>query len=202
MPGSREIVNAEALRWLRGAQGPFGVVTSPPDAEEIGTSVADWAFWFRTAIHACIKASAGPVVFYVTDRKHAGQLWSKAAMVLRVAETTKTPVAWHKVALRRDVGKADIHRPGYSHMIALGAPPGKATPDTIHRGRVLYPNGTGVDAAEVAVAWALKHQRTIVDPFCGRGTIPVVVEAMGGHGVGVDLDPEQCKHARALRLTR
>jgi len=198
---SKEIVCADALAWLS-ENAPGAIVTSPPDAEEIGADLPDWQVWFAGALDACFAASRGPVVFYVTDRKGGGRLRSKAALVHAAAGRAGVDPAWHKVALRRDVGATDLHRPTFTHLIAFGASPGVASPDVIRRGRVLYPNGTGLIAARVAVAWAGRAMvdGPLADPFCGRGTIPAVADAMGFDAVGVDLDPDQCRHAEALHL--
>lgn len=199
---AKEIVCADALDWLAGNRAA-AIVTSPPDAEEIGATPDEWRAWFLGALAACFAASEGPVVVYVTDRKAGGRLHSKAGLVLRAAAEANAPQAWHKIALRREVGQTDIHRPTFSHLIAFGARPGAATPDVIRRGATLYPNGTGLIAARVAVQWAAGAMRrggAIVDPFCGRGTIPAVAEALGVPAIGVDLDPDQCRRAAALSL--
>ena len=159
-----------------------------------------WREWFLHAARLCFEASRGPVVFYVTDRKSGGLTWSKPAIIFEAAAAT--PMAWHKIALRRDVGATDLHRPGFSHLIAFGASSGKATPDTINRGKVLYKNGTGLMAARVACEWAMAHSKQIVDPFCGQGTIPAVVEALGGDAIGVDIDEKQCAKANACTLRK
>lgn len=199
----KQIICADAIEWLAGPGiGDGAIVTSPPDAEEIGLPPAEWQDWFRNAIDLCIAASAGPCCFYVTDRRADGQLLSKAHMVLEAAWLAGAKVAWHKIALRRAPGKTDLYRPGFSHLIAVGGKAGKASPDVFDRGAMLYPNGTGVKAARVACEWAGQSCSTIVDPFCGRGTIPAVAEALGYMAIGVDIDPEQCKHAEALRLQK
>lgn len=197
----KRIVCADALDWLR-ENRPGAIVTSPPDAEEIGATPEGWRDWFADALDACFAASRGPVVLYVTDRKGGGVLHSKAALVMAAAARAGVDPAWHKIALRREVGATDLHRPGFSHLMAFGAPPGRATPDVIRRGRVLYPNGTGLIACRVAVAWAgaAMDGGPLADPFCGRGTIPAVADAMGLDAVGVDLDPDQARRAEALRL--
>jgi len=193
----KEIICADAIDWMQ--QNTCGaIVTSPPDAEEIGLPLADWREWFINAARLCFKASGGPVVFYVTDRKHGGETWSKPKAIFEASGGAS--LAWHKIALRRDVGAVDIHRPGFSHLLAFNGKPGTATPDTIRRGNVLYPNGTGILAARVAVEWAMKASDEIVDPFCGQGTIPAVAEALGAKAIGVDIDEAQCEKARACVL--
>ena len=43
--------------------------------------------------------------------------------------------------------------------------------------------------------------RTIVDPFCGWGTVLAVANALGLDAVGVDVSARMCKRARQLTVT-
>jgi hypothetical protein len=197
---SNEIVCADAIEWLAGVGSGVGaIVTSPPDAEEIGLEPSEWRDWFIAALRLCVNASDGPCVFYVTDRRFDSGIVSKSHMVLEAA--SDAGLAWHKIALRRDPGKIDLYRPGFSHLIAFGGKAGKATPDVFDRGSMLYKNGTGLKAARIACEWAGQYSKTIIDPFCGRGTIPAVAEALGYMAIGVDIDQDQCTHAKALKLS-
>lgn len=102
--------------------------------------------------------------------------------------------------MNRAVGKVDLHRPTYSHMIALNGKPKKATPDVIPCGKSLYKNGTGMNAAITGVEWIRGQADAIVDPFCGRGTIPAVADCLGIKSVGIDIDAEQCRYAELLSV--
>src|SRR5690606_7627847 len=97
-------------------------------------------------------------------------------------------------------------RPGYSHLLCFGGEgvkAGKATPDVFHMGGQLYPNGMGLQAATVALQAALAHGDRVCDPFCGRGTVPALAEAMGfSRIIGVDIDPSQCASAKQTRLAK
>ena len=42
--------------------------------------------------------------------------------------------------------------------------------------------------------------RTIVDPFCGFGTVLAVANQLGLDSVGVDLSARMCRKARGLAL--
>ncbi|MBS67227.1 MAG: hypothetical protein Tp170SUR191951_14 [Prokaryotic dsDNA virus sp.] len=203
----KRIVCADALEWLAGDCPPCSVVASPPDQNELGCSIEDWEVFYRTALERtfAVLAPGAPAVIYATDRKAEGQWHSKAAMIMGLGEAAGLRVLWHKIVLRRGVGKADIHRPGYSHLIALGdekTRPGTATPDVIERGHMLYPNAMGMTAAKLAIEFAGRPRLPLVDPFCGRGTVPAMAEAMGLDAIGIDIDPAQCKAAEALRLRR
>jgi len=112
---------ADALDWLPDNRGKGAIVTSLPDAEETGQKIPEWQGWFQTAAVECIKAAAdgAPIIFYQTDRKAGGELFSKAGIIYRASIEADAHVLWHKIALRRAVGAVDLHRPGYTHLICL-----------------------------------------------------------------------------------
>lgn len=200
-----EWVCADALPWLAAHPGVGAVVTSLPDADEVGLPLAAWSAWFERAATACVAATApdAPAIFYQTDRKADGRTVSKAALVLRAAEGAGARLLWHKIVLRREPGAVDLHRPGFTHLLAVSrrGRPGAATPDVLARGRMLYPNAMGLAAAICAVQFAARSSRTVCDPFCGRGTVPAVAAALGLRAIGVDIDPAQIAAAQRLRLT-
>ena len=196
---SKSIICADAIEWLK-SNTCEAVFTSPPDAEEIGRTLDEWEGWFRNAVSLCFRAASGPVVFYVTDRKSGGRIYSKAGIVLSESATCGAIPAWHKICLRRDVGKTDLHRPTFTHLLAFNGQPGRASPDVIQRGEAVYRNGTGIAAARVAVEWIMKQAESITDPFCGQGTILAVAEALGIPSTGIDIDETQCEKSRSLVL--
>lgn len=200
------IICADAVAWMEGGDcPPCSVVTSPPDQAEIGCSMDEWRVWYLRACYAACRclAPGAPAVFYGTDRKHEGEWVSKARIFTDAANQAGLHLLWHKIALRRPVGSTDLLRPGYSHLMAFGdaiSRPGRATPDVFDRGRTLYPNGMGLAAARLAVEFAMRPDLPLVDPFCGRGTVPAVADALGANAIGVDIDPQQVEAAQALRL--
>lgn len=205
----RLVLCQDAVPWLLSHPNAGPVVTSPPGAE-MGPDVPTWAAWFREALDACLVAAGEdhPAVFYVTDQKHAGALLSKAWMVFAAADRAGRAVLWHKIALRRDVGKTDIHRPTYCHVIAVGSPrcgsgfsvPGSAVPDVIQGGARAYNNGMGIEAARLAVLYAGRFGTTVLAPFCGHGTVLAAAEEKGLRSVGIDNDPAACRIAETLQL--
>lgn len=204
--GSKTIICADSLPWMRERAERGAVVTSLPDADEIGVGLNEWAIWFVDAARLCMELAPPEcaAVFYQTDRKAEGRWWSKAGLLMRAAESLKIGLLWHKIALRRPLGSADLRRPTFTHLMAFSARggPGKATADVFERGPVAYPNGMGLKAARVAVDFAGANSKTIIDPFCGRGTVPAVAEALGYRAIGVDIDDAQCAAARTLRIER
>lgn len=204
----RVIIEADALEWLKDHQDVGSIVTSMPDMEETSHTAEAYPEWFFNAAIACFESTSSghPTIFYQTDRLHKGKRISKAHILFDAAFEAGRRVVWHKIVLRRDPGKIDLRRPGYTHLLAFGddgVTSGKATPDVFDRGGVLYPNGMGVTAATTALAMAERHGLRVCDPFAGRGTVLALAEQMGfSRIVGVDIDPKQCEAARVLRLNK
>lgn len=201
----KTIICADALEYLANDCPPCSIVTSPPEMSELQLEQAAFEDWYSNAIGLCIKATAPgcPVVVYSTDRKTEGQWLSKPALIMAVAKAAGWRLLWHRIVIRRGVGMVDLHRPGYTHLLAVGPPdcrPGPALPDVIERGHMLYPDAMGFIPARQAVMFAGRTSNLIVDPFCGRGTVPAVAEALGFEAIGVDIDPVQCGHAEKITL--
>jgi len=205
----REIIEHDALFWLRHNRDIGSIITSLPDMEETKHAADIYPDWFFEAARECFRsASPGhPIIFYQTDRLLKGRRISKANILMNVATSlNRFQLVYHKIVLRRDPGKTDLRRPGYSHLLCFGdsdVKPGRPTPDVMHVGSVLYPNGMSLVAATTALQTAKRHGDDICDPFCGRGTVPALAEAMGFKVVvGVDIDEKQCAAARSLRLLK
>ena len=205
---TREILHADALEWCRDHPGLGAVVTSIPDPDNMltsdGTPPDDpWAF-FRDCVRAAMTAAAddAPVVFRQTDRRSDGTI-SKARLVMETATAGDRRLLWHKIALQQEPGTTNLRRPTYAHVLAFareGVGPGTRWPDVWDAGSRLYANGMGLETAERVVTFAADYDQTIVDPFCGMGTVPLMADALGHRGIGVDLDREMVDHARKVRL--
>jgi len=201
----KRIICADALRWLANDCPPCAIVTSPPEMAELQISLAEYEEWYGNAIGLCMRAAGPgcPVVVYATDRKAEGQWVSKPALIVSIAKAYGWRLLWHRIVLRRDVGKVDLHRPGYAHLLAVGPAecrPGVALPDVMERGHMLYPDAMGFIPGRVSVNFAGTYSNLIIDPFCGRGTVPAIAEALGFEAIGVDIDPTQCAHAEKISL--
>jgi hypothetical protein len=83
-------------------------------------------------------------------------------------------------------------------------PRGKGTADVLpDAGHMPGTKAMGVRACAEACRFIIDETatRTVVDPFCGWGTVLAVANALGMDAVGVDLSARMCRHARALRFT-
>jgi hypothetical protein len=200
----RRVICTDSLPWLAKHAGTFGaIVTSIPDATEIGMQPEPYKAFFAEAAKRCLEAVTddGYCVFLQTDRKHQGWM-DKAHMVTTVAYDLGFRMIWHKIALRTQPGKTDIFRPTYSHMLCFSrkGAVGKPVPDVVYRGDVTYKNAFGSTAVELVIQYLkARGVREVVDPFVGSGTTLALANKYGMSATGLDIDPAQCAAARALK---
>jgi hypothetical protein len=208
---SRRIEQADAFAWLD-ANPPdahASVVTSLPDLSELPLDLDAWRAWFMDAVRRVVRwtPEAGVAIFYQSDIRHEGALVDKGHLVMRGADEERAHVLWHKIVCRKPPGTIAPGRPSYSHMIAVtrAAPPHAAMrhpgPDVLpDAGRMTWSRGMGLEACRVACRFLRDETKTrvVVDPFCGRGSVLAVANAMGFDAIGVDLGAKRCQAARTL----
>lgn len=207
----REVHTADAVAWLeaRGVMAGCSFITSLPDVSELaGMDVAAWKAWFRRAAGLVLSRTPddGVAIFYQTDIKKAGEWVDKGYLVQRAAEDAGHRLLWHKVVCRRPPGTTTFGRPAYSHMLCfsrgLALDLAHATPDVLpDAGETTWTRGMGTRACLLACRFVLDDTatRTVVDPFCGRGTALAVANHLGLDAVGVELSPKRARQARALQ---
>lgn len=208
----REIHHADAIAWLR-ARGPLtgaSVVTSLPDVSEVPALGFDgWRAWFEDAAKLTIEhvADDAVAIFFQSDVRHRGLWVDKGHLVLRAADRANAAVLFHKIVCRRPAGTLTRGRASYSHLIgvsrALRPNLRHATPDVLPvAGEMPSKRSMGVLACIDACRFILTETstRTVVDPFCGAGTVLAVANALGLDAIGVDLSLRQCRTARTLRV--
>jgi len=208
----RVIHQAEAIAWLR-AQGTLtgaSVVTSLPDVSEIARlDFEGWCHWFESAAETIMTAvpPEGVAIFFQSDIRHAGLWVDKGAMVARGAERAGGHLLFHRIVCRHPAGTLSAGRATYSHLLGFApvprSPSGRPRADVIpDAGFVPGKKAMGVLACLEACRFVLQETptRTIVDPFCGWGTVLAVANGLGMEAVGVDLSARMCRRARVLDL--
>ncbi|HZZ83711.1 MAG TPA: SAM-dependent methyltransferase [Anaeromyxobacteraceae bacterium] len=184
------------------------VVTSLPDHSELPElGVEGWRRWFvETAALACgAVADEAVAIFYQTDVKHDGRWVDKSFLVQQGAERAGAHLLWHKVVCRVPAGMVTFGRPAYAHLLclsrALRLAPGQSSPDVLPRlGEMTWARAMGREACDLAARFLLEHTRcrTVVDPFCGLGTMLAAANARGLDAVGVERSPKRAERARRL----
>jgi hypothetical protein len=209
---SRIVHQAEAAEWLR-ARGRLegcSIVTSLPDVSEVpALDLAAWTLWFEDTAALVVDAAPdeGVTVFFQSDIKRGGAWIDKGALVQRGAERAGARLLFHKIVCRKPPGAVTFGRAGYSHLLAYSRGvrprPERATADVIaDAGFMPGTKSMGVNACLDACRFVLRETatRTVVDPFCGYGTVLAVANALGLAAVGVDLSARMCRKARTLAL--
>ena len=80
---------------------------------------------------------------------------------------------------------------------------GDASADVLpSAGATTWTRGMGVEACRAACHAVLHYTatRTVVDPFCGHGTVLAVANSLGLAAIGVELGARRARRARSLRM--
>jgi hypothetical protein len=208
----RSVVCKDALVWLQEQKVLAGCsfVTSLPDRSEFPTlSVSEWKKWFveTAALVLSRTADDGVTIFYQSDIKHEGVWIDKGYLCQKAAEEQGHSLLWHKVVSRAPVGDVTWGRPGYSHLLCfsknLKSDISKSSADILPKaGSVTWSRGMGIEACRFACKYILKNtsSHTVIDPFCGHGTVLVAANELGLDAMGVDISRKRAKRARTLQL--
>jgi hypothetical protein len=202
----KTIICADSFEWLPTNRDQGSIITSLPDASEIGIEdLKEYDKWVRrAATEIFLSVSEGcPVIFIQTDRRKGGRQFSKANLLMNIAHEEGWFLLWHKIELAAEVGKSNLYRPTFRNMLCFGKgkmSAGQATPDVIPPSKRLYEMAFGFAAARVCVEFCKRFTKRVCDPFCGQGTVLQVAEQMGLHSVGVDIDPKVCEVARQFEF--
>lgn len=202
----RKVICGDALEQLRKLEPIKAIITSLPDASEVECNFSAYPHWFDGAVRTILESLTedGVAIFYQGDRKYRGRLLSKATLMCSTAQSLGFHLLWHKIVLRTHPGKVNLYRPAYLHLMAFSrtTKAGRPTPDVIDVSKTIYRNGMNIEAAMLAVRFAADATGTkvIYDPFCGRGTVLAVANALGLESVGFDTSSEQCQLARRFRI--
>ena len=212
MPPRREVHHAEALAWLRagGRLDGCSVVTSLPDVAEVPEMDLDaWTRWFGVAVRAVLDAvpDDGVAIFFQSDIKRGARWIDKGALVQRAADAAGVPLLFHKIVCRKPPGTVTFGRASYSHLLGFSRGvhprPGRATADVLpDPGAQASAKSMGVNACLDACRFVTRETatRTIVDPFCGYGTVLAVANGLGLDAVGVDRSSRMVRRARKLAV--
>lgn len=208
----RTVVCDDALSWLP-QHTPLrhsSIITSLPDVSSFPAwSLLEWKRWFTHAATLCLSATPdeGVCIFYQTDIKHEGVWVDKGYLCQRAAEACDMTLRWHKIVCRREAGKPVFGRPGYSHLLCFAKTPLVQTmpayPDVLPvTGHMTWSQAMGLEACQMACDYVRSHtsSRTIVDPFCGYGSVLAVANYVGLDAFGVEIAHKRARKARNLVL--
>ena len=208
---ARTVHHGDAIAWLaENALDGASIVTSLPDLSELPHLGRDgWLKWFEDAAYLVLDRTpqSSVALFYQSDIRHDGTWIDKGHLVQRAADRAGVALLAHKIVQRKPAGTITHARASYTHLLAFSRrirPSLRTvTADVLEAGAMPTPKSMGVNACIEACRFVREHTttRTIVDPFCGAGTVLAVANAMGMDAIGVDLSARQVRKARALQIT-
>lgn len=209
---SRVVHQGDAIAWMAQATllPEHAIVTSLPDVSEVAhLGFEGWRSWFvAAAAQACrLVTDKAVAIFYQTDIKYEGRWIDKGYLILRGAEEAGAACLWHKIVCRAPAGTTTFGRPAYAHLICVSRGlrllPGQSSPDVLPRlGAMPWARAMGTEACDAVARFILAHTqcRTVVDPFCGVGTMLAVANRHGLGAIGVELSAKRAARARSLVL--
>ena len=209
----RVVHNEDGVAWLARSSLPadHAVVTSLPDGSELPhLDFQAWRSWFVDAAALACRAVADDAVsiFFQTDVKRDGVWIDKGHLVQCGAEKAGSRLLWHKIVCRAAPGTTTFGRPAYAHLLCfsrvLRLSPAQSTPDVLPQlGRMTWARAMGLEACEAVCRFLLAHTacRTVVDPFCGIGTMLAAANAQGLSAIGVELSRRRAARARRLEVS-
>jgi hypothetical protein len=209
---SRVVHQGDGVAWLESvALGPdHAIVTSLPDSSELPRLGFDgWRRWFVdvTALACRTVADDGVAIFFQTDVKRDGLWVDKGHLVQLGAERAGANLLWHKIVCRAPAGTTTFGRPAYAHLLCfsrrLRLEPRQSSPDVLPRlGKMTWARAIGLEACETTCRFLRDHTRcrTVVDPFCGVGTVLAVANAHQLDAIGIELSRKRAARARTLEM--
>jgi hypothetical protein len=148
-------------------------------------------------------------IFYQSDVRRQGTWIDKGHLVACGADAAMASLVWHKIVCRKPPGTITHGRASYAHLLCVSKTaretPRHWGPDVIVEAALLpWSKAMGVEACRVACRFLVEETqtRTVLDPFCGRGTALAVANQFGFGAIGVDHGARSCRAARKLVLAQ
>lgn len=208
----RTVHCTDAIEWLKAQSTLDGcsLLASMPDISEFpGYTLSQWKEWFTSTAELILSKSdpMGVTIFYQSDIKVDGHWVDKGYLCQKAAEALGHELLWHKIVCRSPAGTTTYGRPSYSHMLcfsqALAADVSKSTADVIADiGDKTWQRGMGLEACLIAAKFIANETktRTLVNPFCGEGSMLAAANFVGLDAVGLERSPKRAEKAKILTL--
>ncbi len=208
----RIVHTADAIEWLNSREVLEGssLVGSLPDISEFpGYTLAQWKEWFTTTTRLILSRTPpeGVTFFFQSDIKVDNTWVDKAYLVQKAAEELGREMLFHKIVCRFPAGTITFGRPAYSHVLAFSQSVrpdyGKSTADVLpDTGEKTWVRGMGLDVSLMIARFVKEHTetKTIVNPFCGQGSMLAAANFLGLNAVGIERSTKRAEMARTLAV--
>jgi hypothetical protein len=201
----RNVICDDMHKWISTKKNIKAIITSLPDMEEVNMSLIEWELWIKKTVDLIIESldDNGIVIFYQTDRKYKGRVIDKKALISEGFMRLGYKNIFNKIVLKQKPETVNLFRPTFTNLFGFSKniTSGKATPDVIYAGKMLYKNAMGFNACKSSVDFIKLKIDTnlIVDPFCGQGSVLKIANDFGFDSIGVEILNDQCLKALKLK---
>jgi hypothetical protein len=207
---------ADALVWLEAnskeSLAGSSLVASMPDISEFTNySLEQWKSWFTNTASLIMSRTPddGVAIFYQSDIKYEGVWVDKAYLVQKAAEHNGLELLWHKIVCRVNPGITTFGKPAYSHILCFSKnvrlnDMGRSTPDVIPElGEKTWVRGMGLENCLMIAQFIARETKstTVVQPFCGEGSILAAATLKGLRGIGIERSLKRAEKARRLQIS-
>ncbi len=202
MESKRKLICTDANIWLKENKNIKVMITSLPDPQEIGIGRIEYNKWLISTCNNIIESldEESVVFFYQTDRKMDGVIIDKKSIITNVFHNNGFDTIMSKIVIKQKVGTPNFTRMTFTNLFGFSKKykSGSVTFDTMYQGKMKYKNAMSETAINVLLDYIKKKlpDETIVDPFCGRGSVLDVFNENGFNVIGVDIDQEQINHCK------
>ncbi|KAK5580741.1 hypothetical protein RB653_000765 [Dictyostelium firmibasis] len=213
----RDIYCMDAVQWLKDNEisPQSSVITSLPDITEVsGMNLEQYKKWFTDTVSLITSKldENNVAIVYQTDIKRRWKMdrsiieeyVDKGYLAQKGAETSDCKVVWHKIMTAHN--NISNNKATFTHMICFAKNPTNIkyqenTPDIGGRGSMVWSRAMGLNACVIAILYCRSiGSTTIIDPFCGKGSVLAVANVYGLNSVGVDLSSGKTKNSFNLQL--
>lgn len=186
-------------------------MASLPDISEFSLSLPEWKSWFIEAAKLILSKCPddGVSVFYQSDIKFAGAWVDKAYLCQKAAEALGHELLWHKVVCRAPAGTITFGRPAYSHVLCFSRnlrlhDLAQSSADVFASGgEKTWQRGMGIDTCLFICRFIadFTSSRTVVNPFCGEGSVLAAANNLGLAAVGIERSSKRAEKARRQQMS-
>jgi len=210
---TREVICQDAITWLKefNVEQGHSFLGSLPDISEFpGFTLLEWQTWFQDTAELILSKTSpeGVSIFFQSDIKYDNIWIDKSFLIQKAAEKLGHRLLFHKIFCRMAPDTITFGRPSYSHMLCFAKTVipdlSKSTADVVaDLGDKTWMRGMGLKASLEASRFVMKQTstRTLVNPFCGEGSVLAAANFVGLNAVGIERSPKRAEKARYLQVT-
>jgi hypothetical protein len=181
---------------------PMNIFTGMPDNTEMNLDYKQYEEYRNKILPRIFELGKDNILLFTqTDKKatYEGEWFDKISIIYKYARIYSLKLIFHNIALYTH----EDGFPQYQHYLCFSNKLQPQKNRLLLGGDKLYKNGTPFGIILDALKFLTKSDcKAVLDPFCGKGTNLALANLFGICGVGIDIDPLQCRDSMNLCLEK